>query len=271
MVTVPDLGIDLEWAFAGADGAGVGVSIVDSGVDPSHPDVGRLTSAVALAWDATAGRVVVDASGAGDLYGHGTACAGIVRRIAPACELHSVRVLGSQLKGKGEVLAHGIRHALDSGARVINLSLSTSRTELVVPFTELADRAAFTGAVLVCAVSNLPGLSYPSQLSSVLSVAANDGTGMFDLDCNGTPPVEFGAPGIDVSVPWLNSGIAVTTGNSFAAPHVAGLVALLLSKHPELRPYEVKAVLRAVSRNAVRAAERPDSSPRPAAPPPRPR
>lgn len=52
-------------------------------------------------------------------------------------------------------------------------------------------------------------------------------------------------------MPWLDGATIRTTGNSFAAPHVTGLVARLLSKHPQLTPYEVKAVLRAVSRNAV--------------------
>jgi len=99
----------------------------------------------------------------------------------------------------------------------------------------------------------VPGPSYPSQFAAVVSVAANDGRGAYDLDCNPAPPVEFGAPGIDVEVPWLQGATVVTTGNSFAAPHVTGLIARLLGKHPQLTPYEVKAVLRAVSRNAIAA------------------
>ena len=66
-----------------------------------------------------------------------------------------------------------------------------------------------------------------------------------------TPPVEFGGPGSVVSAPWTGGGRVEATGNSFAAPHVAGLVARLLSKHPGLTPYDVKAVLRAVSRNRI--------------------
>jgi subtilisin family serine protease len=62
--------------------------------------------------------------------------------------------------------------------------------------------------------------------------------------------VEFGAPGIDIPVPWLNGRTIRSTGNSFAAPHVTGLVARLLSKHPHLTPYDVKTVLRAVADNA---------------------
>ncbi len=248
---MPALAIDHAWAFGSATGSNVDVAIVDSGVDGNHPEVGALSSSVGFAWDRVAGQVIADDE-PGDLYGHGTACAGIVRRVAPACRLHSVRVLGAGLQGKGEVFVRGLRAAIGSGARVVNLSLSSSKPDFFEIFHVLADEAAFAGVVLVCAVSNVPGRSYPSQFSSVVSVAANDGVSAFDLDCNPAPPVEFGAPGIEVTVPWLDGSTVVTTGNSFAAPHVAGLVALMLSKHPELTVYEVKTVLRAVSRNTRR-------------------
>jgi subtilisin len=54
------------------------------------------------------------------------------------------------------------------------------------------------------------------------SVAAHERQDPFALDGNPRPPVEFGAPGIDVEVAWSGGGTTVTTGNSFAAPHVAG-------------------------------------------------
>lgn len=247
---VPRLDITREWAFGDADGTGVDVAVVDSGIDAAHPEVGEVASAVALTWDAEEQAVRVEEGAHEDLYGHGTACAGIIRRAAPGCRLHSVRVLGRRLSGKGPVFAAGLRRAM-SVARVVNLSLSTGRPEYQQLFYELADEAAFRGVVLVCAVNNVPAPSFPSQFSSVVSVAANEGTGPYDLDCNPDPPVEFGAPGIGVTVPWLGGGSVVTTGNSYAAPHVTGLVARLLSKHPELTPYQVKTVLRAVSRNAV--------------------
>jgi subtilisin family serine protease len=246
------LDIDRDWAFADATGAGVDVAVVDSGIDAGHPAVGAVSSGVALTWDALREDVVAEEGPHDDLFGHGTACAGIIRRVAPDCRLHSVRVLGERLSGKGQVFAQGLRHAL-TVARVVNLSLSTSRPEYRTLFYEIADEAAFRGVVLVCAVNNAPAPSYPSEFSSVLSVAANDGNDPFDLDCNPTPPVEFGAPGIAVTVPWLNGGTIVTTGNSYAAPHVAGLVARLLSKHPQLTPYQVKTVLRQVARNATPA------------------
>ncbi|MFN2521731.1 MAG: S8 family serine peptidase [Mycobacteriales bacterium] len=247
---MPQLDLTPAWAFDGADGTGVDVAVVDSGIDTSHAEVGDVASAVALSWDAEEQTVRSSEGPHEDLYGHGTACAGIIRRTAPGCRLHSVRVLGQRLSGKGPVFAEGLRRAM-SVARVVNLSLSTGRPEYLALFHELADEAAFRGVVLVCAVNNAPTPSYPSQFSSVISVAANDGTGPYDVDCNPAPPVEFGAPGIGVTVPWLGGGSIVATGNSYAAPHVSGLVARLLSKHPELTPYGVKTVLRSVSRNAV--------------------
>ncbi|RKS68010.1 subtilase family protein [Motilibacter peucedani] len=250
---MPATGVSAEWAFGGAAGAGVDVVVVDSGIDASHPAVGGLAGGAALHWDAGAQRVVTVEGPHDDLFGHGTACAGIIRRAAPDARLHSVRVLGERLTGKGLVFAEGLRWAVRSGARVVNLSLSSSSQELHPLFHDVADEAYFAGVVLVCAVNNVRRPSFPSQYAAVVSVAANDATGPFDIDCNPHPPVEFGAPGIDVEVAWPGGGTLVTTGNSFAAPHVTGLVARLLSKHPELSPPEVKAVLRAVSRNAVPA------------------
>jgi subtilisin family serine protease len=246
-----DVPIDKEWAWGGASGAGVAVAVVDSGIDATHPAVGVIDRAVALRWDPETEEVVTTEGPHKDLFGHGTACAGIIRRVAPAAALWSVRVLGSRLTGKGAVFAAGVRWAITHGAQVVNLSLSTGREDYFGLFHQIADEAAFAGAVLVCATNNVPAPTYPAEFSSVISVAAHDGRDPFSLDANPAPPVDFGAPGIDVEVPWLSGSTIVATGNSFAAPHVTGLVARLLSKHPHLTTYEVKTVLRAVASNAV--------------------
>ncbi len=226
------------------------MAVVDSGVDASHPAVRAVDRAAALQWDPDTEEALTTEGPHEDLFGHGTACAGIIRLAAPDATLWSVRVLGSRLTGKGVVFAAGIRWAITQGARVINLSLSTGREDYFGLFHEIADEAAFAGVILVCATNNVPAPTYPGQFSSVISVAAHDGQDPFSLDANPAPPTDFGAPGIDLRVPWLSGSTIVSTGNSFAAPHVAGLVARLLSKHPHLTPYEVKTVLRAVASNA---------------------
>jgi subtilisin len=246
-----DVPIDKSWAWGGSTGAGITVAVVDSGVDAAHPAVGAVGRAIAFQWDPETEQVISTEGPHEDLFGHGTACAGIIRRAAPDASIWSVRVLGRRLTGKGMVFAAGLRWAVREGARVVNLSLSTGREDYFGLFHEISDEAAFAGAVLVCATNNVPAPTYPAEFSSVISVAAHDGSDPFDLDANPVPPVDFGAPGIDVRVPWLSGSSIVSTGNSFAAPHVSGLVARLLSKHPHLTPYEVKTVLRAVASNAV--------------------
>jgi len=241
-----------EWAWAGATGSGVDVAVVDSGIDAGHPMVGGVSSAVAMTYDPEEGDGVRRVEGPHeDLFGHGTACAGIIRRVAPECRLHSIRVLGERLTGKGAVFAAGLEWAIERRYRVVNLSLSTGKDDYFGLFHELADRAYFAGVMLVCAVNNVAAApSYPSQYASVFSVAAHDRQDPFGFDYNPEPPVELGAPGIDVTVAWKGEGTIVTTGNSFAAPHVAGLIARLLSKHPQLTPFQVKTVLHALADNA---------------------
>lgn len=240
-----------DWAWGGATGRGVKVAVVDSGIDEDHPQVGGVAGYVALEADPEAEYGVAYADGRHeDLVGHGTACAGIIRALAPEVELYSVRVLGANLKGQGLLFHAGIEWAVEHGMDVVNLSLSSKSERMYAPLHEVADDAFFRGTVLVCAANNVPGPTYPSEFASVVSVAARETDDPWSLAYNPAPPVEFAARGIDVEVAWTAGSTTVATGNSFAAPHVAGLAALIRSKHPWLTPFQVKAVLHAASENA---------------------
>lgn len=241
-----------EWAWGDATGVGVRVAVVDSGVDATHPLAGAVDGYVAFDTDLEAeGGVRLVEGPHADLVGHGTACAAIVRSIAPDVTLHSVRVLGANARGTGARLVAGIRWAVEAGMDVVNLSLSSRSEAWRGPLREAAEAALSAGCVLVCAANNLPGPTYPAQFDSVVSVAARPGHDPWDLVANPDPPVDFGARGIDVEVAWAGGGRIVATGNSFAAPHVAGMAALVRARHPSLGPREVKGVLRAASHNAV--------------------
>jgi subtilisin len=242
--------ITREAAWGDGAGTGVKVAVVDSGIDADHPRVGRLAGGVVVEPDDTMDGGVRFVEGPHeDLYGHGTACAGIIRSLAPACQLFSVRVLGAALTGRGKVLAAGIRWAIDSGMDVVNLSLSTRSRAMLEEFYELVDAAAFANVMLVSAVNNVPAPTYPSQFSGVFSVAAYAGRDPERFVVNPEPPVEFGAPGIDMEVAWTDGGTLVATGNSFAAPHIAGLVTRIVGHHPGVTPVEVKTLLRALADN----------------------
>lgn len=244
--------ITLERAFGGATGRGVRVAIIDSGIDTSHPAVGGAVRGWVEPVIDDNGAVTYDTSPHDDSFGHGTACAAIVHRAAPEAELYSVRVLGPALTGKGNVFAAGLRWAVEHDMHVVNLSLGTTKADYFGLFHELVDAAYYRGVALVTAANNMPVVSFPSLYGVVFSVACFEdarGDDPLEFYCNPAPPVEFGAAGVDLRLAWLDGGYITATGNSFAAPHLTGVVALLRSKHPELRPFEVKSVLRTLARN----------------------
>jgi subtilisin len=230
-----------EWAWGEASGAGVRICILDSGVEPDHPLVGQVQHAVAITVEGD--EVVVEEDDQGDLCGHGTACAGIVRSLAPECELHSVRVLGAGYTGSGSALLAGLEWAVGQDYDVINMSLSTTKSKFATALHDLADSAYFRRSIVVASAHNMPVESYPWRFSSVISVGSHEESDPFAFYYNPSPPVEFFGRGVDVDVAWLEGKTLNCSGNSFATPHIAGICALIRSKHPELTPFQVKSVL----------------------------
>ncbi len=246
----PGTPITREWAWGGATGAGVDVAVIDSGIEAGHRLVGEVTSGVAMSYDATLeDRVRREEGPHDDLFGHGTACAGIVRALAPDARISSVRVLGAGFKGSGGVLLEGLRWAVAQGFDVINMSLSTTKREFASVLHELADSAYFRRTVLVASAHNMPVESFPWRFSSVISVGSHEGSDPYAYYYNPSPPVEFFARGVDVDVAWLGGGEIRCTGNSFATPHMAGICALILGKHRELTPFQLKSVLYLIATN----------------------
>jgi subtilisin family serine protease len=241
-----------EWAFGGSTGAGVTVAIVDSGVESGHPAVGTVERAVAVVPGAD-GELVVVEDDEGDVSGHGTACAGIIRRLAPDAQLVSVRVLGAEITGAARVLLAGLDWTMDQKIDVVNLSLSTRKAEVAWALRELVDRAYFARTVIVASAHNNAVESYPWKFASVLSVGSHEERDDRVFYVNPDPPVEFFGRGVGVEAAWLGGATLTVTGNSFATPHLAGFCALVLGKHPGLTPFQVKTVLSMTATN-VRAA-----------------
>jgi subtilisin family serine protease len=242
--------ITREWAWGGSSGSGVNVGIVDSGVDRDHPDVGGVAEAVVVrAGDE--GEPIAEADEEPDVSGHGTACAALVRSIAPECELTSVRVLGADFTGTGRDLIAGLQWALEHGCQVVNMSLATTRRKFTPALHDLIDEAYFNRSIVVASAHNMPVTSWPWRFSSVVSVASHDRSDRFEFHYNPEPPVEFFAPGADLDVAWPGGGHIRVTGNSFATPHIAGICALILAKHPGLTPFQVKSVLYATATNVI--------------------
>jgi len=233
-------------AFGGTDGSGLRVAVVDSGVEATHPAVGgRLVESVRVELSGDDAAIVVDEGT--DVVGHGTAAAGIIHAIAPGAELLSARVLGPDNRAKGLAFLAALEWAIETGASVVNLSLSSKSEALYADFHALADRAYFSNVLLVSAANNVPGPSYPSLFAAVVSVAAHDVRDPEVWFYNPSPPVEFGACGLDVDVAWRGGGRMRVTGNSFAAPHLSGIATLIRARHRGISPFETKALLAATA------------------------
>jgi subtilisin family serine protease len=252
-VSLEDL--SAEWAWGGATGAGVRVAVIDSGIDAAHPALdGCVDVEGGLAVTVDAEGEAVDHPGRHpDSFGHGTAVAGIIHSLAPDARITSVKVLGAGLGGKAAGFLRGLGWAVEQRFDIINLSLGTNRREWALPFYEVCDEAYFRNCLVVTAANNAPQASFPSLFGSVTSVACNLATDPFRFHWNPDPPTEFLAPGIDIDLAWVGGGRIRATGNSFAAPHIAGIAALIRSKHPELRPFQVKTVLWATAANVREA------------------
>ena len=134
---------------------------------------------------------------------------------------------------------------------MINLSLSTSNENYLETFWHLVDEAAFRRVLLVSAMNNERKRTIPSEFAGVFSVACAPGNDRERVICSPRAVRRSGVrAGIDVEVAWLGGGTIVATGNSFAAPVVAGHLARILGAHPGITPWQARTVLAAVAANA---------------------
>jgi subtilisin family serine protease len=225
-------------------GRGVRIAVLDSGIEASHPAfAGRpLCEDLAVVEDGHKLKVV---PGEGrDLFGHGTAVAGVIRQVAPEAEIGSIRVLGESLSARTAIILEGARQAIDRGFHILNCSLGCGVLEHVLKYKAWVDEAYLRGVHVVAACNNADygRPEWPAFFTSVFTVNMSRTGGERDVFYKGGHLVEFAARGVDVEVPWIGGGTKKVTGSSFAAPRVTGLLACLLSEYPDLDPLQTKAL-----------------------------
>jgi len=238
-------------------GSGVQIAVIDTGIDYNHPELkNRVVYGISFV-DSTAGSTIpIDYK---DLDGHGTLVAGIIAAednqigvvgVAPYSELYAVKVMDNRHSGKVEDLIRGIDWAIkgpdgiegnDDDADIIHLSLS-----LDSPSSELENiinYAVQSNSVVVASSGNFDvSVEYPAAYDPVIAVATmNDHGAMYSLSTG--PQIDVSAPGVNITSTYLDGNYKTFSGGSLAAPHVSGIIALMLSKNHNLTPSDVRTIL----------------------------
>ncbi|MFI6500683.1 S8 family serine peptidase [Nonomuraea typhae] len=253
--------LELQRAWRVSKGAGVTVAVLDSGVDPGHRD---LAGSVVTGRDFTAG---ANPAGVPPRKLHGTYMASLIaghghgpggRRgvigVAPEAKLLSVRVIledeepgfrdFNSSERYEDVVAKGIRYAVDQGADVINMSISK---ELATKEERAAVRYAISKRVVLVAAAGNDGqrkpdangfapYSYPAAFPGVVSVGATDRGLRRASFSNWNPSVLVAAPGVDILGAGPGDEYWVGKGTSQATALVSGVAALIKSKYPDMSP-----------------------------------
>ena len=255
-----ELGFASVWHLT--RGAGVTVAVVDSGVD-ANPQFGNR---VIRGPDLVAGTKKGIPPGA-DCVGHGTAVASIIAAapmrgisftgVAPAVRILSVKISGTDTFPTAAT-PRGIMDAVQFGADVINLSLSTPDD---VPALRQAVAYALSHNVVVVAAAgndipqNGTGPFYPAAYPGVLSVGAAAPGGALAPFSDRRTPVGVIAPGVNVTSAYPGTFPDAynpdQSGTSFAAAYVSGVVALVRAAHPRLNPAQVVARIEATARGST--------------------
>jgi hypothetical protein len=217
-------------ALQGRTGLGVLVAVIDSGVHADHPHVEGVLGGVAIEEDGSQHGDYVDR------LGHGTAVTAAIKEKAPETDIYAIKVFGRTLSTSTGVLVRAIDLAIERGARLINLSLGTAKTEHELTLWAAVDRARKEGAVVVSPKAHEGRYWLPGSLEGAGGVVLDWGCPRDQLRVvclEGQEPA-FVASGF----PRPISGVSPERnlkGVSFAAANTTGILARLVQERPELR------------------------------------
>ncbi|MFC0215475.1 S8 family serine peptidase [Paenibacillus chartarius] len=237
-------------AWRRATGHNVRVGVIDTGIDPSHPDLRRCIGR---------GINLVNRSIPPlDDNGHGTHIAGTIAGaglqqngvigVAPRATIHAVKAFDSNGSAYVSDIIAGIDWCVQNDLDIINMSFGMKSYNKSL---ELAVLNAFRSGKIIVASSGNDGrrsfIDYPARFPQVISVGATTRANKVAPFTNRGRRIDIFAPGENVYSAWLHGKYHELSGTSMATSHVSGVVALLLSVRPGLRTPQVKELLRRTS------------------------
>lgn len=240
--------IRAQEAWSRSRGGDVVVAILDTGIDPGHPDFdGRIASGAADLVDDDADPSDapdgLDSDGDGlvdEAVGHGSFVAGLVLSVAPDARILPIRILDSDGIGTAVDVARGIELAVERGARVVNLSFGMAvESEVVAALID--DYSDRRHVVFVSSAGNAGGRirQYPAASAEVLAVAAVDPADRKADFSNHGSWVPVAAPGVGLVAP-LPGGYGRWSGTSFSAGLASGEAAVLVGFDPAAWSQDVR-------------------------------
>lgn len=239
-------------AWEDSRGQGVIVAVLDTGLDPGHPQLAARiapggTDLVDGDDDVSDTPDGIDSDGDGladEAVGHGSFVAGLVLAVAPDAEILPIRILDSDGTGEAVDIARGIEIAVQQGARVVNLSLGME-VESEVLQQVIEEQAREKGITFVASAGNRASeeRQYPAGQGEVMGIAATDPADRKADFSNWGPWVSASAPGVGL-VSLLPPGImGMWSGTSFACALTSGEAAVLIAFAPFARDDEVRAAI----------------------------
>ena len=234
-------------AWDSANGSGVTIAILDTGIDSTHPD---LAPNLVPGWN-----VYDNNSNTTDVNGHGTWVAGVAAMaannakgsagVAWGARIMPVRIADPNAYAYWSTVAQGIYWAADNGAKVVNISYNGVSGSSTVQ--SAAQYLRGKGGVVIVAAGNSGGLESIAANDSLLTVAATDQNDARASFSSYGAYVDVSAPGVSVYTTTVGGGYSSASGTSFSSPVVAGAAALMLSANSKLTPADVDRILKSTA------------------------
>jgi subtilisin len=225
----------------------VDVAVLDSGVDATHPDLANRVAASYAVENVNGDPQWRDVPGPADndVFGHGTAVAGIIAKLAPNARIIDVRILGPEGEGSAACFVHALREVVRRNWKVVNMSLAMPQRFADVA-RPLCEAAWHQGQILVSATRNMPrpDLGLPAEFATSISVDSDKFDDPRAYRFQPGEIIEFVACGEAVTVAAKGGGYTTRSGTSLATPVMSGLCAVLLGIFPGLLPFEVRSALK---------------------------